>query len=183
MIADINARRHALTQMTKQGVGAEIGVHKGDFSASILQIAKPKRLYLIDPWKCFDTAQHKTSLFGSDNVTQADMDARFKDVEKRFEKAAAVKIVRELSGDAAGKLRDKELDFVYIDGDHNYEGVRADLENFYPKVKLGGQIFLDDYSLTGWWRDGVVRATHEFLAKYPCRIAFVMDNQVCIQKL
>ncbi|MGB3280934.1 MAG: class I SAM-dependent methyltransferase [Pseudorhodobacter sp.] len=169
--------------MTKQGVGAEIGVHKGDFSASILQIAKPKRLYLIDPWKCFDTAQHKASLFGSDNVTQADMDARFKDVEKRFEKAAAVKIVRELSGDAAGKLRDKELDFVYIDGDHNYEGVRADLENFYPKVKLGGQIFLDDYSLTGWWRDGVVRATHEFLAKYPCRIAFVMDNQVCIQKL
>jgi predicted O-methyltransferase YrrM len=111
------------------------------------------------------------------------MDARFKDVEKRFEKAAAVKIVRELSGDAAGQLRDKELDFVYIDGDHNYEGVRADLESFYPKVKLGGQIFLDDYSLTGWWRDGVVRATHEFLAKYPCRIAFVMDNQVCIQKL
>lgn len=183
MLADINARRHALTRMPKQGIGAEIGVHKGDFSASILQISKPKRLYLIDPWKCFDSPDHKTSLFGSDNVSQTDMDARFQAVEKRFKKVPAVRILRDTSDAAAVSIRNKELDFVYIDGDHNYAGVQADLENYYPKVKTGGLIFLDDYTLTGWWRDGVVRAAHEFLARHPCRIDFAMDNQICIQKV
>lgn len=37
-----------------------------------------------------------------------------------------------------------KADMVYIDGDHEYEGVKADLEAFYPIVKEGGLIFGDD---------------------------------------
>ena len=40
---------------------------------------------------------------------------------------------------------DNYFDFVYIDGDHSYEGSKSDLKNYYPKVKRGGVISGHDY--------------------------------------
>lgn len=37
-----------------------------------------------------------------------------------------------------------EVDFLFIDGDHSYEGVKADWENFSPLVKPGGLIAFHD---------------------------------------
>ena len=43
-------RNFVLSRMPRGGVAAEIGVDQGFFSSAILAIAKPKLLYLIDPW-------------------------------------------------------------------------------------------------------------------------------------
>lgn len=40
---------------------------------------------------------------------------------------------------------DSYFDFVYIDGDHSYAGAKADLRNYYAKVKRGGVIAGHDY--------------------------------------
>ncbi len=37
--------------LPKGGVGAELGVWKGEFSVRLLKGAKPRQLYLIDPWR------------------------------------------------------------------------------------------------------------------------------------
>uniref|UniRef100_A0A914WZV0 Class I SAM-dependent methyltransferase n=1 Tax=Plectus sambesii TaxID=2011161 RepID=A0A914WZV0_9BILA len=37
-----------------------------------------------------------------------------------------------------------KADMIYIDGDHEYEGVKADLAAYYPIVKKGGLFFGDD---------------------------------------
>ena len=37
-----------------------------------------------------------------------------------------------------------EIDLLFIDCDHSYEGCREDLENWYPKVVPGGHIVLHD---------------------------------------
>lgn len=37
------------------------------------------------------------------------------------------------------------IDYLYIDGDHSYEGCRADLEAWLPHVRLGGLVVGDDY--------------------------------------
>lgn len=37
------------------------------------------------------------------------------------------------------------LDFLFIDGDHSYEGVLGDLKAFVPKLKPGGTLVLHDY--------------------------------------
>lgn len=43
------------------------------------------------------------------------------------------------------KLLDgKNIDFLFIDGDHTYEGVRRDFENYSPLVRKGGMIALHD---------------------------------------
>jgi len=44
------------------------------------------------------------------------------------------------SVDAANFYRNQSLDFVYIDAAHDYDNVRADIEAWWPKVKIGGTI-------------------------------------------
>jgi hypothetical protein len=46
---------------------------------------------------------------------------------------------------AAATYVDKSLDFVFIDGAHNYESVKADIQAWLPKVKIGGFIGGHDY--------------------------------------
>lgn len=38
------------------------------------------------------------------------------------------------------------VDMVYIDASHSYEDVKSDLRNYFPKVRVGGVIFGDDYT-------------------------------------
>ncbi len=58
----------------------------------------------------------------------------------------------------ASKLfEDDSLDFVFIDGAHDYQSVKEDIKHWYPKVKEGGYIAGDDYV----WPD-VNRAVNEF---------------------
>ena len=48
--------------------------------------------------------------------------------------------------DALQFLKDGELDFIYIDGDHRYEGVLADLNGWRPKLREGGIMAGHDWS-------------------------------------
>lgn len=41
-------------------------------------------------------------------------------------------------------LKGEMLDFIFIDGDHSYNGVKADFENYYPLVQPGGLIAFHD---------------------------------------
>ena len=52
---------------------------------------------------------------------------------------------------AAECFADGYFDLVYIDGDHRYEAVLADLRAWYPKVAAGGILAGDDW---GEWLDG-----------------------------
>jgi hypothetical protein len=45
-------------------------------------------------------------------------------------------------------LNGKELDFLFIDGDHSYEGAKSDYEKYSPLVKSGGVIAFHDIKET-----------------------------------
>lgn len=42
------------------------------------------------------------------------------------------------------------LDLAFIDGDHSYEGVRADFERWGRRVRVGGAVLLDDAASDGF---------------------------------
>lgn len=44
----------------------------------------------------------------------------------------------------ATRLGGDPIDMLFIDGDHSYEGVRADVEMYVPLVRLGGIVALHD---------------------------------------
>lgn len=51
------------------------------------------------------------------------------------------------------KKEDSLLDFLFIDGDHTYEGVRADYYNYSPFVKKGGVVVFHDIKNTDKHRE------------------------------
>lgn len=170
MLAPIDPREMLLHTLPKNSIGAEIGVWKGDFSARLLGIAQPSRLYLIDPWIAAG-GERKAAWYGESQQTQAGMDAIYQSVLARFQKPIAeqrVAVSRAPSQEAVPSLPD--LDWIYIDGDHTFDAVASDLEMALGKVRKGGFICGDDYSVRGWWKDGVTLAVHEFLAKNPGRV-------------
>lgn len=67
------------------------------------------------------------------------------------------RLVRSPSAVAAKEFDDLSVPFVFIDGDHRYEAVLADLRAWWPKVESGGVLVGDDHI----W-PGVERAAKEF---------------------
>jgi len=188
MRGSINARQTVLDLLPRGSVGAEIGVFKGDFSALILRNVKPKKLYLVDPWQSVSIDAYRNAMYGSNVRSQREMDVIATAVEERFGeelKTGAIEILRHISSRALATLEDGALDWVYIDGDHTFDGVSADLEMSYKKVKSRGLIAGDDYTLGNWFGDGVVRGLHRFLGEHgvTVRIVFVIDGQFVLQKL
>jgi cephalosporin hydroxylase len=80
-----------------------------------------------------------------------------------------IKDTRMPSCDASKLYEDNSLDFVFVDGDHTYEGVWSDLENWFPKLKVGGSIVGHDYGNGNF--PGLKRAADEFSDKYNTPLA------------
>lgn len=64
--------------------------------------------------------------------------------------------IREWSPKAAELFGAESIDYIMIDGDHTYEGCKADIEGWLPKMKPGAVMAGDDYL----W-PGVTQAVHE----------------------
>jgi len=58
---------------------------------------------------------------------------------------AAVRLVPAMTTAAAYAWTDGPIDFLYVDADHSYESTRADLESWWPHVRVGGLVAGDDY--------------------------------------
>jgi hypothetical protein len=160
-------RARLLRRLPKHSVGVEIGVWAGDLSAAILRAVRPVQLHLLDPWAFAPDERYEQAWYGGARAgSQAEMDEVYKRVLQRFETEiadGAVVIHRSTSAEAAAGFEDASLDWVYVDGNHLYEYVRADLELFAPKMRPGGLLAGDDYGAAGWWDDGVRRAVDRFL--------------------
>jgi len=63
-------------------------------------------------------------------------------------------------------FENEKIDFVFIDGDHSYEGVRKDFELYYPLVADDGIIAFHDINETIWENIGVQRYWKEIKQKY-----------------
>lgn len=178
-------RARMLSALLERGVCAEIGTWKGDFAAVILEHRRPQRLYLVDPWEHRAEGDYAEASYGGrmEGGQQA-LDAMHESVASRFAAEIAsgqVEIVRRRSTDAAATLADESLDWVYIDGDHSYDGVKRDLDAYFGKVKPGGLLAGDDYGHEGsWFGDGVKRAVDEFAPR--CAALEVIGTQFLLRK-
>lgn len=141
--ADTGGGREVLPEiLTETGakVGAEIGVKKGEFSEQLLT-GWDGFLYMIDTWEHQELGYIDPANV-SDIEHAANLDAaiaRARQFPGRYE------IIQEYSVEAAALFEDGSLDFVYIDANHGYEPVLADLNAWYPKVKSGGIVAGDDF--------------------------------------
>ncbi len=54
----------------------------------------------------------------------------------------------------------KQIDLLFLDGDHSYEGCRSDIESWFPHLKPGGLVIMHDYG----WAEGVQQVVQEIIS-------------------
>jgi predicted O-methyltransferase YrrM len=154
MISTLNLNRsELLSVLPKNSVVAEIGVYRGEFSKEILEKANPKQLILIDPW---------SSMLNS-RVVDINFESFYKEVTETFKSDEKIKIIRKTSMGALEDIKDNSLDWVYIDGDHNYKPCLEDLRGYASKIKEDGYICGHDWVTRPKPGFGVNQAVTEFI--------------------
>jgi len=143
--------------------GAEVGVADGIHALDLCQTILNIELLCVDPyekyhWKhsiedherCYKEAQEKMSLY---NAT----------------------FLRLMSMEAINKVQDNSLDFVYIDGNHEFDFVMQDLIEWSKKVKKGGIVSGHDYYR--FRGAGVVDAVNTYTFVHQIHEWFVCDER------
>jgi len=126
--------------------GVEIGVLHGDLSLYLLENYNFEHLYGIDPY--------------------LDDDQRYQEVLFKMRywiKKGKFTLIKAKSQDVHNFFEDESLDFVFIDGDHSYEGTLSDLNLYISKVVKGGLYVAHDWKWNAF--PGIILAGLEFLSK------------------
>lgn len=135
-------------------VGAEIGVYQGVMSERLLSNIPDLTLYMIDIWSPITDETDESIKEKYFNNWQENFELSM-DVQFKFQDRAHVYKMSSLDGTKF--FEDNYFDFVYIDADHRYEAVKADILAWLPKVKKGGWLCGHDYGE----KPGVTKAVDE----------------------
>jgi len=122
----------------------EIGVWCGESTALFALSGFFESIDTIDPW---------------DNDLHDQLKKEFEINTRHWD---YIKHHTEYSQNCADKFQDKSYDFVYIDGAHDYQSVKKDIELYLPKLRKGCWIGGHDYMVDGY---GVTKAVHKLLGK------------------
>jgi len=139
---------------------AEIGIGYGTHAKQILKSTSVTQLYLIDPMTYYpddgfanDVMKHDPEVIGENFNEFAELIRKelspWKDRHTWFRQPSL-----SITND---QIADGSLDCVFVDGDHSYAAVVADLDFWWKKVRPGGQMLGDDY-----WMGQVAQAVGEF---------------------
>jgi hypothetical protein len=152
-------------------VGAEIGVRDGRHAFYLINALDIEKLYLIDPYEAYE--EYSEDWATDDMMTEVETTAR-----EKLGGFKSTKFIRQYSNDAISDISE-DLDFVYIDGNHEYEFVKDDIANYYPLLKEGGMLAGHDYN-ANW--PGVVQAVDEFSQKHGLQVQRAMFSDWFIIK-
>jgi hypothetical protein len=147
-------------------LGAEVGVLAGDYSEFLLDTIPGLRLMCIDPWVAFESQGQIAS--------QDKMDHYRRRATARLS-GRTVDILAMKSGEAAAQIDGGSLDFVYIDGNHEFDHVMTDLIAFAPKVRVGGIVAGHDFA--HWCNAGVVVAVEAYVCGHDIKPWYVTREQ------
>ena len=121
--------------------GAEIGVWKGDMARAVLQgVPSIQKYYLVDPWK---HQRDWNKPFNRDDKEFAEVYNMAMNATEAWRDKREV--LRGPSAEMSSKVPNNSLDFLYIDGDHTEKGTRTDVHSWWPKLRVGGAMYGDDF--------------------------------------
>ena len=102
-----------------------------------------------------------------------------RDLLKKIEKN--VHLIQGNSNKVLNKMDMSKIDYVFLDGGHEYNTVKNDLENCIEVIKKGGTVLCDDYNLGS--APGVKEAIDEFVNKNQLNVDILCENRFAkIQK-
>ena len=146
--------------------GAEIGVWAGVTSAELIKAFTSLHLYMIDSYDpTYDLDGMKHEPFKIEEVlVQA--------VKNTIRRRKRRTLIIQNSIQASELFADGSMDFVFLDGSHFYEAIKADIEVWAPKVKKGGLVAGHDYGefLARKFNCGVKQAVDEYATEHSIQL-------------
>lgn len=125
-----------LNKLGLHGTGVEVGTHRGEFAAKILQHWTEGNLYCVDPWENLPEYKEQAKYLWDSTSRNQDLQHFISVVEPFYPRCHWFQTT---SKEAADRLfEDGELDFVYLDGNHEEPYVTEDIHLWWPKIKSGG---------------------------------------------
>jgi predicted O-methyltransferase YrrM len=113
-------------------LGAEIGVRLGKNAIGLLKHFPDLQLDLIDNY------------IGADRIKKIALTRLYNSFKKDI--GCRYWLCIDSSIKAAEKIKDRRLDFVFIDANHSYKSVKQDIEAWLPKVRIGGLLTGHDFT-------------------------------------
>lgn len=140
----------SLSKKSNALVSVEIGSYHGASSCciaeGIMKNGGNGKLFCIDTWQNNSMSEGEKDTFNEFLSNTCDYK----------------KIICPLKGwsyDIAHEF-DEKIDFIFIDGDHSYDGVKKDVDLWLPKLNPGALIVMHDIG----WAEGVQRVVKEDIA-------------------
>ena len=127
-------------------IGVEVGVYKGENAERILKKYKNiKHLYLVDPYE----VDKKTDYGRYSDYEGINLDDAYNLVKQKIAPwREKVTFIKKKSLDALKDLPD-DLDFVYLDAQHDEKPVHEDIKTYSKKLSKSGIIGGHDYFIPG----------------------------------
>ena len=166
----------------KDLIGVEIGVYAGDHAFSLLTNLKIKKLYLIDPYEIYDEFLNSSDgKLYNEEFLPLNL-AKKEAIDKLGKFKNNTQWIFKKSLDAPSEIKE-ELDFIYIDGNHEYKYIKKDIENYYPLLKRGGVIGGHDF-YNGYTKShsDVINAVLEFVYTHKLQLNIEQPDWWVVKK-
>ncbi len=137
----------------------EIGVFFGTNACRMFKKLDVKKMFLIDPYKKYQDYEKEKNV-----LLKLALPSSFKTALFVLNGYANRVVPLQMKSEDAVDFIPDDLDMVYIDGNHEYEYVKKDINIYYEKVKSGGIIGGHDIKGNSN-EDNVHRAVFEFADK------------------
>lgn len=137
-------------------IGIEIGSETGATSEHLLCNKEDLILHCVDPFMPYNDKSVSGANFPDHDKNHYQ---NFLNRMKLYEDRMILH--RKTSDEALNDFEDDAYDFIFIDGLHEYDQVKKDIKNYYPKIKNGGVFAGHDYKFV----EDVKRAVDEFSAE------------------
>ncbi len=116
-------------------LGVEVGVLEGKYSKVLCDANPNLKLFGIDPWESYPEYTKANP--------QSDFDYVYEVAKKTVPSNCT--LIKKKSMDAVKEFDDNSIDFVYVDGNHEFTSEANDIHEWSKKVKVGGIVSGHDY--------------------------------------
>lgn len=118
--------------------GVEVGTEGGKFAECLLRKIPQLKLHCVDCWEGYEGYRA--------NMQSQQAEYYQKAIQRLAPYSDRCVLIKKYSMDALSSFEDESLDFVYIDGNHDFVNVTKDIDGWTKKVKKGGIIAGHDFT-------------------------------------
>lgn len=188
MFGNNTESKHIADRIEQNSIGVELGVWKGISSEKFVK--KTKHLHLVDAWapqSYQESKEHGTfdkylerysKLVGSNNVEDfvKYYDKIYDEVKHKFKDLPVT--IHRMNTEDFFKSFNENVDWVYVDAAHDYEGCLKDLKNSLKILNKNGIIYGDDYHR----KPGVKGAVDQFIkeTRYTFNIIYGSQYEIIV---